>query len=203
MTGKILITRPEEDAKPLADALAARGLATLVEPLLAIRVLADAAGPLAQDIDGAQAILFTSANGVRAFGELSPRRDIGVLAVGDATASAARAAGFTAVESAAGDVGDLARLARQRLKPEAGPVFHAAGSAVAGDLARLLGEGGFTLRRRMLYESQPATDFTPAAREVLLTGQVDQVVLFSPRTAATFVSLAKASAVNTGLMIAL
>ena len=50
MAGKILITRPEEDAKPLADALAARGISTLVEPLLAIRVLADAAGPLAEDL---------------------------------------------------------------------------------------------------------------------------------------------------------
>ena len=141
-----------------------------------------------------QAILFTSANGVRAFAGLSPRRDIGVLAVGDATAAAARAAGFTAVESAGGDVGDLVRLTKQRLKPEAGPLFHAAGSAVAGDLARLLGEGGFTLRRRMLYESNAATDFTPAARSALLAGQVDQVVLFSPRTAATFVALAKAAA---------
>ncbi|HYV87158.1 MAG TPA: uroporphyrinogen-III synthase, partial [Candidatus Polarisedimenticolia bacterium] len=134
MSGKILITRPEEDAKPLADALAARGISTLIEPLLAIRVLADAAGPLAEDLAGVQAILFTSANGVRAFGELSARRDIGVLAVGDATAAMARSAGFTAVESAAGDVGDLVRLTKQRLKPEGGPLFHAAGSAVAGDL---------------------------------------------------------------------
>ncbi|HEX3065893.1 MAG TPA: uroporphyrinogen-III synthase [Dongiaceae bacterium] len=203
MSGKILITRPEEDAKPLADALAARGISTLIEPLLAIRVLADAAGPLAEDLAGVQAILFTSANGVRAFGELSARRDIGVLAVGDATAAMARSAGFTAVESAAGDVGDLVRLTKQRLKPEGGPLFHAAGSAVAGDLARLLGESGYSLRRRMLYESNAATDFTPPAREALLAGNVDQVVLFSPRTAATFVALAKAAAVNTTRISAL
>jgi len=75
--GKILITRPEEDAKPLADALAERGIASVIEPLLAIRTLPETAAPLAEDLAGVQAILFTSANGVRAFAELSHRRDIG------------------------------------------------------------------------------------------------------------------------------
>ena len=203
MAGKILITRPEEDAKPLADALRSRGIATVIEPLLAISTLPEAAAPLAEDLANVQAILFTSANGVRAFAELSHRRDIGVLAVGDATADTARKAGFTAVESAGGDVNALAELARQRLKPEAGPLFHAAGSAVAGDLARLLAEAGFTLRRRMLYESKPANAFTPEARTALLTGEIDQVVLFSPRTAATFAALAEAAAVDCRRMTAL
>ena len=128
-----LITRPEEDARPLAEALAARGVATVIEPLLAIRPLPEAAADLAKDLEGVQALLFTSANGARAFAELSPRRDIGVLAVGDATASAARGLGFTAVESAGGDVQALARLVKQRLKPAGGPLFHAAGSAVVRD----------------------------------------------------------------------
>src|SRR5579885_2968460 len=103
-----LITRPEEDARPLADALKSRGIATVIEPLLSIRVLPEAAPGLTQDLEGVQALLFTSANGARAFAELSPRRDIGVLAVGDATAAAARALGFSAVESAGGDVQALA-----------------------------------------------------------------------------------------------
>src|SRR5471030_629753 len=89
-----LITRPEEDARPLADELAARGIAVLVEPLLATATQHAAARDLAGDLAGVQAIFFTSANGVRAFAELSSRRDIGVLAVGDATAAAARAVGL-------------------------------------------------------------------------------------------------------------
>ncbi len=152
-----LITRPEEDARPLAEALAERGVATVIEPLLVIRPLPEAAADLAKDLAGVQALLFTSANGARAFAELSPRRDIGVLAVGDATASAARGLGFTAVESAGGDVQALARLVKQRLKPAGGPLLHAAGSAVAGDLAEILAADGFDLRRRMLYESATAT----------------------------------------------
>jgi uroporphyrinogen-III synthase len=186
-----LITRPEEDARPLAEALADRGIATLIEPLLAIRPLPEAAADLEKDLAGVQALLFTSANGARAFAELSRRRDIGVLAVGDATASAARALGFTAVESAGGDVQSLARLAKQRLKPAAGPLFHAAGSAVAGDLAGILAAEGFELRRRVLYESATATALSPETLAALKQGRVDLVLLFSPRTAATFAELAK------------
>src|SRR5258706_8645263 len=157
-----LITRPQEDARPLADELAARGIAVVIEPLLAIVTLPAAASDLAGDLAGVQALLFTSANGVRAFAELSSRRDIGALAVGDATAAAARGVGFIAVESAGGDVKDLARLAKLRLKPEGGPLFHAAGSAVAGDLAQHLPSDGFTLRRPLLYGSQAAQHPTPA-----------------------------------------
>jgi uroporphyrinogen-III synthase len=193
---KALITRPAEDAKALADGLVERGLDVVVEPLLTIAPLQSVAGELARDLQGVQAILFTSANGVRAFAQLSARRDIGVLAVGDATAAAARSAGFGAVESAGGDVKDLARLAKQRLKPEGGPLFHGAGSAVAGDLAQLLAEAGFSLRRRMLYESQTARGFAAAAEAALRAGAIDLVLLFSPRTAATFAALAKGAGID-------
>src|SRR5215467_11719045 len=186
-----LITRPEEDARPLAEALAARGIATVIEPLLTIRPLPEAKAELEKDLEGVQALLFTSANGARAFAELSPRRDIGVLAVGDATATAARALGFSAVESAGGDVQALARLAKDRLKPKGGPLFHAAGSAVAGDLIETLAAQGFETRRRMLYESATATALSPETVTALKDGKVNLVLLFSPRTAATFVELAK------------
>jgi uroporphyrinogen-III synthase len=198
-----LITRPEEDARALAEALDRRGVTTLIEPLLAIRPLTEAAQGLARALDGVQALLFTSANGARAFAELSPRRDIGVLAVGDATAAAARALGFVAVESAGGDVKDLARLARERLRPAAGPLFHAAGTAVAGDLSQLLGEAGFELRRRVLYESRAAESLTPTAHAALAHGAIDLVLLFSPRTAATFGQLAKAAGIDLGKVAAL
>ena len=198
-----LITRPEEDARPLAEALAARGVATVIEPLLAIRPLPEAAADLAKDLAGVQALLFTSANGARAFAELSPRRDIGVLAVGDATASAARGLGFTAVESAGGDVQALARLVKQRLKPAGGPLFHAAGSAVAGDLAEILAADGFDLRRRMLYESAAATALSPETIAALKQGRIDLVLLFSPRTAVSFAELARAAAIDASPLTAL
>lgn len=182
---RALITRPEEDAAPLADALTAKNVEVSVEPLLVIRVLDD----VEIDLDGVQALLFTSANGVRAFAARSARRDIGVLTVGDASAAAARAAGFAHVESAAGDVADLVRLVKARLDPKSGALFHAAGSVVAGDLAGKLAEAGYTLRRVTLYEAKPAESLSPEILAALGARDIDVVLFFSPRTAATFVEL--------------
>src|SRR4029453_3124472 len=103
---RILIPRPMEDARPLADALEERGIEVLIEPLLEIRHLDDAE----IDLDGVQSLLFTSANGVRAFAALSPRRDLKVFTVGDGSADAARQAGFPSVESAKGGVEALRAL---------------------------------------------------------------------------------------------
>ena len=56
----------------------------------------------------------------------------------------------------------LAELAAAKLDPHKGALFHAAGSAVAGDLAGLLSGRGFELRRSMIYEARPADSLSPA-----------------------------------------
>ncbi len=181
---RVLITRPEEDAAPLAAALRARGHKPSQEPLLHIEPAAGVRAPL--DLDGVQAVLFTSANGVRAFARLSQERGLPVFAVGDASARAAREAGFAEVASAAGDVEDLARLVSARLKPEDGALYHGAGRRLAGDLKARLDSAGFTLRRAVLYEAHAASELSSATRTALSTGAIDAVAFFSPRTAQTF-----------------
>lgn len=182
---RILITRPMEDARPLADALEERGIAVLIEPLLEIRHLDDAE----IDLAGVQALLFTSGNGVRAFAALSPRRDLKVFTVGDGSADAARQAGFPNVESAKGDVEALAALVVDRLKAEDGTLFHAAGTVTAGDLKIRLEGLGYQVRRAQLYEAKIATALSTETRANLTLGGIDAVLLFSPRTAATFADL--------------
>jgi uroporphyrinogen-III synthase len=145
---------------------------------------------LAPFLDGVQAALFTSANGVRAFAAATPRRDFRAFAVGDATAAAARDAGFTDVAGAGGAVEDLARLVIARLKPKDGALIHAAGSVTAGDLAGLLEAAGFAVRRAVLYEAAPSEALSPATRDAIVRGDIDAALFFSPRNAATFVRLA-------------
>ena len=186
---RILVTRPIEDARPLADALKERGIEVLIEPLLEIRPLEDAE----IDLDGVQALLFTSANGVRAFAALSPRRDLKVLTVGDGSADAARLAGFPNVESAKGDVEALAALVVDRLKADDGILFHAAGTVTAGDLKTRLEGLGYQVRRAQLYEAKIATTLSTETRANLTLGGIDAVLLFSPRTAATFADLWRAA----------
>jgi len=182
---EVLVTRPREDVEPLASELAARGHRTWLAPMLTIRVDPKAV----PDLSDVQALLFTSANGVRAFAARSVRRDLPALAVGKATAAAARAAGFAEVTSAGGDVETLAEVVAARLTPSRGVLYHAAGQATAGDLRTRLETAGFTVRREMLYAATPATGLPPDVRTALCAGCLDAALFFSPRTAWTFATL--------------
>lgn len=189
---KVLITRPREDALPLARMLAARGIETLIAPMLTITPLPDAARRLPEQLAGVQALLFTSANGVRAFAAASPRRELPVLAVGDATAAAARLANFRSVSSAGGDVEDLAELVAARLSPQNGALLHAAGTDIAGDLAGRLGRLGFIVHRARLYDAMETSALDLETAVALRQGEIAVALFFSPRTARSFVRLAAA-----------
>lgn len=189
---RLLITRPRDDAEPFAAALAARGVETMIEPMLEIVPLP---GPALTRRDH-QAILFTSVNGVRALvrrnqGGLGDFVDLPAYAVGDATARAARDAGFRQVESAAGDAIALAALVIARLGPDNGPLLHIAGSHVAGELGARLQAAGFIVRRQVLYEARKARALSSATIDALRQDIVTAVTFFSPRTAAAFVTLAQ------------
>jgi uroporphyrinogen-III synthase len=183
---RILVTRPETVAAGLAAALAARGHEAVVAPLLEIEpVPGDAL-----DLAGCQAILLTSANAVTGLATRDAPRELPVFAVGDATAAAAAEAGFGEVRSAGGDARDLARLVLQTLRPTDGALLHACGRDRAVDFAQLLGPHGFEVRRLVVYAARPAARLPAAAADGLARGTIDAVLLFSPRTAATFARLA-------------
>lgn len=182
-----LVTRPLEDAQSIATALSGRGFSVRVEPLLKIRIFNDQ--PL--NLLDIQAVLATSANGVRALAANLAERNLPVLAVGEATAACARDAGFAEVVSAGGDVGSLAALVSARLKPQNGPLLHAAGTQLAGDLAGLLAADGFEVRRAVLYEAVGAESLSGELQSALQAGTLDLALFFSPRTAQTFVRLTK------------
>lgn len=191
----ILITRPQEDAAELAAILAARNIESTVESLLTIR---PEDSPVIA-LDGVQALLFTSANGIRCFAAAEARRDLKVFTVGDNSATEARAAGFALVESAAGDVESLARLVTDRLHPRDGKLLHAAGATLAGDLRGQLQASGFVVERVVLYHAEPAAALSPATVMNLRLGGIDAVTLFSPRTARLFKDLWRRAGDQTGL----
>ena len=106
---RLLVTRPEPDGARTAASLRGRGHEVLQQPLLRIEPVVDAelgSGPWA-------AVLFTSANAVRAVESHHRFKEIGGLpayTVGRRTQAAAAAAGFGPVVSAEGDVNALAAL---------------------------------------------------------------------------------------------
>lgn len=190
----MLVTRPRPDAEQFAQALAGLGHEVEIEPLFEVVERPETA----IDLEGIQAVLFTSANGVRAFcsalrGRAPADLELQVFAVGDASARTAADCGFARIESAGGDVTDLIELVTARLDPAAGGLFHAAGSKVAGDLKGGMEAAGFAFRRAVLYETREIPDLSSEIVALLREGQIDAVTFFSPRTAGSFVRLACAA----------
>ncbi|MEQ1707860.1 MAG: uroporphyrinogen-III synthase [Terricaulis sp.] len=179
MSLRVAVTR----AQPEADATAARLRAMVAEPVLA-PLLHIAPRTFDTNLAGVQALLFSSSNGVRAYGHASAARDIIAMSVGDATAAAARDAGFADVRSADGDVAALAALARATLNPGGGKLVHISGAHAAGDLAGALKGAGFEAERRVAYEAQAVTALPPA-----LEAPIDIVLFHSARAAETYIAL--------------
>ena len=187
---RLLLTRPEADAARTASLLRAHGHEVIVAPLLRIETLWDAdlgTGPWA-------AILVTSANAVRSIAVHRRRdelRSVPVLTVGPRTAQALRAAGFTDVTSADGDVNDLAALVASRIKPQAS-LLYLAGEERSGDLAGDLRARNFTVQSVIVYHAVVAENLPNQAAAALASG-IDGVLHFSRRSAEAYVDAARGS----------
>jgi len=182
---RLLITRPHEDAVAIAEVLRTRGHMPVIAPLMDVQVRE---GP-ELTLEGMQAVLATSANGVRALSRRTPRRDVPVYAVGPQTAEAARSAGFKTVHSAEGDSMALVEFVGERADPAKGQLLHAAGAETAGRLRQALQAKGFTVETTVLYDAAPVAALPENAVATLQEGTLGGVLLFSPRSARTFATL--------------
>ena len=167
---RVWITRAQPGAARTAARLRDMGFEPIVAPLLAIEHLT----PPVPDLAPFAALAFTSINGVSAFAALTPRRDIPVFAVGDATAQAAHDAGFADIRSAAGDLHALARLI-------AGAVANAdvlvpQAETPAGDFTAALAAAGarnVSIQSLTVYRAIETSAEAPAP--------LDAVLIHSPR----------------------
>jgi len=180
-----LLTRPSGEAPRTARELNARGWDALIAPVMEIRRLPD----VPAEAGDATALIFTSAAGVRAWTEGRGRTDLPVWTVGEATAWAATASGFTHVVSSGGNAGDLVQYLIGTRKAEDGPILHVSGEHVAGDAAGELTRAGLTCRRLVLYRAELADRLPDSAFGALTAGVVRVAPFFSPRAAAAFVKL--------------
>jgi uroporphyrinogen-III synthase len=185
---RLLITRPEPDARELKDALTAQGHDVSVEPLLCIELL-----PITPDaLQNVQALFVTSRNGVRALAASAASaaaRDLPIFCVGEGTAEAARESGFQRVSTGAGTASDLVPLVSAKADRATGALLHIAGENLAFDLAAALAAQGFNARTLTAYRALAAAALSTSTAQALREGRIDAVVLMSPRTAAIFAQL--------------
>jgi uroporphyrinogen-III synthase len=179
----VLITRPEAAAAETARLVAARGLVPVLAPVLAVQALPARLPPVA----GLQAVLLTSANALPALGPAY--RALPLLAVGDATAARARAAGFAQVCSAGRNAEALAALVSRRCAPARGALLLPSARGEGVELTRMLRDSGFTVQRRAVYAAVPQKTLSAAAAEALSRGDVGAALFFSSASARGFTKL--------------
>lgn len=186
---KVLITRAAPEANATAARISALGHEPVLSPALEIEPIAFEFQPA-----GVQALAFTSAAGVRAFAAAQTGRAWPVLAVGEATAEAAREQGFADVRIGEGAGEGIAALARV-LDVLDGAIVHVGGEDIASDVVNDLRANGFTARRVIAYRARFAARLASVAQDLLAAHEDAAVMFHSARGAESFIALARAAGV--------
>ena len=188
---RIVVTRPQADGERTAAALAARGYDVLLAPLMRVE-------PIEADLTGGWgAVAITSANAPVSIAGNPARAALAKLplfAVGQRSAAAAMAAGFSDVTAAGGDLRDLVRLIAERHADAKAPLLYLAGEDRAADLIGELAVHGVAAEMCVVYRAVTA----PLPEELvaaLQAGEVQGVLHFSARSAENYVSGARAAGV--------
>ncbi|MDG2405928.1 MAG: uroporphyrinogen-III synthase, partial [Paracoccaceae bacterium] len=173
----LLLTRPLEQATAFAQRFIQSRLKICISPLLEIIFQANL-----PNITPYQSLIFTSANGVKAFASLAQDCTLPSFTVGQTTADIALAVGLPA-KMLGLDVAELT-AALQKQAP-ASPCLHLCGAVTAGNLAADLTRSGIPTDAAILYHQNPLP-LSPAAQDLLRGNDPIIVPLFSPRSAHQF-----------------
>ena len=188
---RFLITRPRPDADELAAMLEARGHETLISPVMEV-VFHKVAPPPPETVSG---LVITSKNALRSLernNALAPFSHLPLFAVGKSSAKIARQCGFSTVFEAAGHARTLPALIEKHLDAgKSAPLYHPGGKKLAFDIGPILQERGFARQRHIVYETRKIPLLSPAAIKGLEAGDIDGVLLLSPRSAQLFGQLVK------------
>jgi len=172
----LLILRPQPGAGETAARAQALGLAPIVAPLFMIRPLSW----VAPDPAGFDAVMLTSANAARHAGDgLTPFLSLPCYAVGEASAAAAREAGFAEVRVGPADGDALAAL---MVADGVHLALHPCGADFAPQ-----GRPGIRIDDVPVYAADGAGRLPPEAEAGLRGGAL--ALLHSPRAASWFAML--------------
>ena len=185
----VLITRPRHQTEATAAALAELGHTCSIEPPLEIREL-QTAFPNGS-FDG---LILTSSNALPAMQNLIAQRKfdpLPVLTTGKASAEAAEQFGFKQVDYVVGSALDLVKQLPEWMAQHGlnGPLVYPCAESTAHDLGALLSAKDISCTHWPVYCSSPTSQFTETTKKALKAKKFDGVLLYSKRTAHTFVQL--------------
>ncbi|MDB5641288.1 MAG: uroporphyrinogen synthase [Hyphomicrobiales bacterium] len=182
---RVLLTRPEADARRSAARLATLGHEPVLAPLFEI-VPTSATRPA-----GAfDRLLATSAHAFDHLPDIDDLAPLRIDLVGARTADAARDAGFAKTGITAPDAKALAiAIARERTPPQ--DFLYFAGRERRPDLEAGLAALGHRITPWIVYETRESEAAAAHLAHVWQAQDIDAVLHFSPRSAALYVALAE------------
>lgn len=186
----VLVLRPEPAASRTAEKLAALGHEAVRLPLS--RPEHDVAAVVAALAEPHAAIAITSAEAARLLARLGdtlePHRQTPLFAVGEASADAARRAGFRSVTAGRGEGESLAEAIAAR---EGGPspILYLAGHPRAPRFERRLEEAGVAFRTVEAYRMVPLVPSPGEIEAALFAPMPDAVLFYSRESARSFFAL--------------
>ncbi len=173
---RLLVTRPEPEGERTARRLRAMGFEALLTPVMRIVPL-DA--PI--QAQGCTALAVTSAHALDSLRQAPELLALPLYAVGEQTASMARALGFQDVDQAGGTARDLA--ARLASLPAGSVVYHPHGRDRREKLEELLASAPVRMQTQIVYEALAVETLADGVVEALQAGQVAGVLHYSLRSA--------------------
>ncbi len=183
---RVLVTRPERDAKITAARLAALGHVAIIAPVTQIEPsnAAIASGPFS-------AVIATSSHAMEVLDSATAfrLRTIPVFCVGARTAEQARARGFQTVHPAAPDVKAL--VASWAPESSAGKILYLAGRHRKPLFEDELGARGLSFEIAVVYTAVAAPKLPDTAIDALRAGVIDAALGFSRRGAEILIELTR------------
>ena len=193
---RFLITRPQPDALKLANRLKSMGHEAVVSPVINT-VCCPASLPAPDRIDG---LIITSRNALRCLEKTREHKaylNLPLFAVGKATAQQATALGFSLVLQGKGRASALPPQIKAFYKAHQAPqLLHPGTAKKAFELTPALAALGIKLLEHEVYRTQLCENMTADAIARLCSGEIDGVILLSPRTAKHFHTLINQNALK-------
>ncbi|MGH1397608.1 MAG: uroporphyrinogen-III synthase [Alphaproteobacteria bacterium] len=183
MSLRVLVTRPKDEAKDYANELQAQGFESLLAPMLDIVSIPF---EIPSDFD---ALIFTSAQGVRVYVDGGGAVIGRVFCVGKYTARAACDAGFDDVVDVRGTGADIVDFIVSDAAFAGLKFLHIGGRHVAFPIAEALCQVGLSCVHVPVYEARTVDEIPANIVCAIRESKVDVVTFFSKRTAENFLDL--------------
>lgn len=182
----VLITRPIEDSKLLAEELKKLGIASFIEPMFHVKHILK--GLDDSDLKLFDGTVFTSRHAVRSLPRL---KDLPCFVVGESTALEVKQNGFSNVLVAKGNVESLLAMIQGYYSGRECRLLYLRGEIITLDIAQFLSKQNTVVEEQIVYKTDEIITLSSELVKKILTGDIKTAVFFSLNTAKIFIKRLK------------